>query len=169
MKWVDLSHSNELVDLSALSKAVNLQRLNLEGCTSLEELPVEIQNMKSLVFLNLRGCISLWSLPELNLSSLKTLILSDCSNLDEFQLVSKSVEFLHLDGTAIKGLPQGIENLQRLVVLNLKNCKMLECLPNCLSNLEALDKLILSGCSKLKNLPDVKNSLKHLQVLLEVV
>ena len=166
MKWVDLSHSNELVDLSALSKAVNLQRLNLEGCTSLEELPVEIQNMKSLVFLNLRGCISLWSLPELNLSSLKTLILSDCSNLDEFQLVSKSVEFLHLDGTAIKGLPQGIENLQRLVVLNLKNCKMLECLPNCLSNLEALDKLILSGCSKLKNLPDVKNSLKHLQVLL---
>lgn len=166
LKWVDLSHSNELVDLSALSKAVNLQRLNLEGCTSLEELPVEIQNMKSLVFLNLRGCISLWSLPELNLSSLKTLILSDCSNLDEFQLVSKSVEFLHLDGTAIKGLPQGIENLQRLVVLNLKNCKMLECLPNCLSNLEALDKLILSGCSKLKNLPDVKNSLKHLQVLL---
>lgn len=166
LKWVDLSHSNELIDLSALSKAVNLQRLNLEGCTSLEELPVEIQNMKSLVFLNLRGCISLWSLPELNLSSLKTLILSDCSNLDEFQLVSKSVEFLHLDGTAIKGLPQGIENLQRLVVLNLKNCKMLECLPNCLSNLEALDKLILSGCSKLKNLPDVKNSLKHLQVLL---
>ncbi|KAG7567538.1 NB-ARC [Arabidopsis thaliana x Arabidopsis arenosa] len=166
LKWVDLSHSSELLDLSALSKAENLQRLNLEGCTSLDKLPVEIQNMKSLVFLNLRGCIRLWSLPEMNLISLKTLILSDCSNLEEFQLISESVEFLHLDGTAIKGLPQAIQKLQRLVVLNLKNCKLLACLPNCLGNLKALDKLILSGCSRLKNLPDVRNSLKHLHTLL---
>lgn len=122
--------------------------------------------MKSLVFLNLRGCIRLCSLPEMNLISLKTLILSDCSNLEEFQLISESVEFLHLDGTAIKGLPQAIQKLQRLVVLNLKNCKLLACLPNCLGNLKALDKLILSGCSRLKNLPDVRNSLKHLHSLL---
>ncbi|XP_023641003.1 disease resistance-like protein CSA1 [Capsella rubella] len=166
LKWVDLSYSSELLDLSALSKAENLQRLNLEGCMSLDELPVEFENMKSLVFLNLRGCTSLWSLPEMNLISLKTLILSNCSNLEEFQLISESVEFLHLDGTAIKGLPQAIQKLQRLVVLNLKNCKRLASLPNCLSNLEVLDKLILSGCSRLKDLPDVMNSLKHLKTLL---
>ena len=148
MKWVDLSHSSELLDLSALSKAENLRRLNLEGCTSLGQLPVEIQNMKSLVFLNLRGCIRLWSLREMNLISLKTLILSDCSNLEEFQLISESIEFLHLDGTGIKGLPHTIQKLQRLVMLNLKNCKMLSCLPNCLGNLKALDKLILSGWLK---------------------
>ncbi|ESQ46425.1 hypothetical protein EUTSA_v10000021mg [Eutrema salsugineum] len=165
LKWVDLSHSSELLDLSALSMAENLQRLNLEGCTSLDELPVEIQNMKSLVFLNLRGCIRLWSL-KMNLISLKTLILSDCSNLKDFQLISESVEFLHLDGTAIKGLPLAIQNLRRLVMLNLKNCKMLESLPDCLGDLKSLDKLILSGCSRLKNLPDVRNSLKHLQILL---
>ena len=122
--------------------------------------------MKSLVFLNLRGCIRLWSLLEMNLISLKTLILSDCSNLEEFQLISESIEFLHLDGTGIKGLPHTIQKLQRLVMLNLKNCKMLSCLPNCLGNLKALDKLILSGCSRLKNLPDVRNSLKHLHTLL---
>ncbi|XP_023643371.1 uncharacterized protein LOC17875362 isoform X2 [Capsella rubella] len=166
LKWVDLRHSSKLFELSALSKAENLRRLNLEGCTSLDELPLEIQNMKSLVFLNLRGCIRLCHLPKMNLISLKTLILSDCSNLKEFQLISESVEFLHLDGTAIEGLPPAIQNLRRLVMLNLKNCTMLECLPNCLGKLKFLDELVLSGCSRLKSLPDVRHSLKHLQILL---
>ncbi|KFK33051.1 hypothetical protein AALP_AA6G323900 [Arabis alpina] len=166
LKWVDLRHSTKLLDLTSLSKAENLQRLNLEGCTCLDELPVEIQNMKSLVFLNLRGCIRLSYLPKMNLISLKTLILSDCSNLKEFQLISESVEFLHLDGTSIRGLPPAIQNLQRLVMLNLKNCEMLECLPNCLGKLKFLDELILSGCSRLENLSVVRHSLKHLGILL---
>ncbi|KAF3591671.1 hypothetical protein DY000_02024540, partial [Brassica cretica] len=166
LKWVDLRHSSKLRNLSALSKAENLQRLNLEGCTVLGELPAEIQNMKSLVFLNLRGCIRLWSLPKINLISLKTLILSDCSNLKNFQLISESIEFLHLDGTAITELPLAIHSLQRLVVLNLKNCEMLEFLPNCLGEVKTLEELILSGCSRLKNLSDVRESMKHLQSLL---
>ena len=166
MKWVDLRHSTKLLDLSALSKAENLQRLILEGCTNLKELPRKIQKMKSLVFLNLRGCIRLSSLPLMNLISLKTLILSDCTNLEEFQPISESLEVLHLDGTAIKGLPPAIKNLQKLVLLNLKNCKMLEYLPNCLGELKALEELILSGCSRLKNLSDVKESMKHLLSLL---
>ncbi|CAH8333591.1 unnamed protein product [Eruca vesicaria subsp. sativa] len=166
LKWVDLRYSSKLRNLSALSKAENLQRLNLEGCTGLDELPTEIQNMKSLVFLNLRGCIRLWSLPKINLISLKTLILSGCTNLEEFQLISESVEFLHLDGTAIKGLPLAIQKLQRLVLLNLENCKRLERLPNCLGELKALEELIVSGCSSLQNLSEVKETMKHLQSLL---
>ncbi|CAH2046336.1 unnamed protein product [Thlaspi arvense] len=165
LKWVDLSHSCKLLNIAGLSNATNIQRLNLEGCAVLDELPSEIQNMNSLVFLNLRGCTGLSSLPEINLTSLKFLILSDCSNLKEFQLVSESVEFLHLDGTAISKLPPSVKNLQRLVLLNLKNCKSLECIPNCLSKLKNLEELILSGCSRLKNLPDVKHSMKHIQIL----
>ncbi|KAF2595074.1 hypothetical protein F2Q70_00042910 [Brassica cretica] len=75
LKWVDLCHSSQLLDLSALPTAENLQSLNLEGCTALKELPLEIQNMKSLVFMNLRGCTGRESLPKINLISLKTLIL----------------------------------------------------------------------------------------------
>ncbi|CAN6875090.1 unnamed protein product, partial [Brassica oleracea var. botrytis] len=71
LKWVDLSHSTKLTDLSALSKAYDLRRLNLKGCTSLDKLPEEMGNMKQLVFLNLRGCTTLSTLPErLNLISL---------------------------------------------------------------------------------------------------
>ena len=102
----------------------------------------------------------------MNLISLKTLILSGCTNLEEFQLISESVEFLHLDGTAIKGLPLAIQKLQRLVLLNLENCKRLECLPNCLGELKSLEKLIVSGCSILQNLSEVRDNMKYLQSLL---
>ncbi|CAN8290254.1 unnamed protein product [Cochlearia groenlandica] len=167
LKWVDLSHSKELTDLSALWKAESLERLNLEGCTELVSLPEDTENIKSLSFLNLRGCKSLESLPEMeNLIFLKTLILSDCSRFHDFRVKSKNLEHLHLDGTEIKKLPETINNLQRLAVLNLEDCKMLESLPSCLDELKALEELILSGCSKLKSFPEIKGNMENLQILL---
>ncbi|EOA12833.1 hypothetical protein CARUB_v10025792mg [Capsella rubella] len=167
LKWVDLSYSNKLTDLSALSKAFHLRRLNLEGCTVLDKLPEEMKNMKSLVFLNLRGCTMLSSLPErLDLVSLKTLILSGCSKFINFELISENLEFLHLDGTAIQNLPWAIQNFQKLVLLNLKDCKMLKFLPECLDKLKALEELILSGCGKLTSFPDTKEKMENLQILL---
>lgn len=167
MKWVDLSHSTELIDLSALWKAESLERLNLEGCTKLVDLPKATENMKSLAFLNLRGCTSLSSLPEMKkLTSLKTLILSGCSSFDDFRVKSKNLEQLYLDGTEIKKLPQTIKKLQRLTVLNLRDCKMLESLPDCLGKLKALEELILSGCSRLRSFPVIKEKMENLQILL---
>ncbi|CAL9241827.1 unnamed protein product [Arabidopsis halleri] len=166
LKWLDLNHSSKLRTLSGLSLARNLQSMNLEGCTKLETVHHELKNMESLLFLNLRGCTSLESLPKMKLISLKTLILSGCSNLDEFNLISENLEELYLDGTAIKGLPSDIGNLQRLVLLKLKDCKKLLSLPDSIRNLKALEKLILSGCSSLVSFPEVKQSLKHLKTLL---
>lgn len=123
--------------------------------------------MKSLVFLNLRGCVILSSLPEkLDLVSLKTLILSGCLNFNNFELISENLEFLHLDGTAVENLPWNIQNFQKLVVLNLKDCQMLKFLPECLDKLKALEELILSGCAKLRSFPDIKENMENLQILL---
>ncbi|CAH8363713.1 unnamed protein product [Eruca vesicaria subsp. sativa] len=170
LKWVDLSYSTMLSDLTALSKAINLQRLNLEGCTNLSKLPREMKNMKSLVFINLKGCIMLSSLPaKLSLTSLKTLILSGCSKFVKFELNSENLEFLHLDGTAIESLPTSIQYFKKLVILNLKGCKKLESLPPyCLDKLKALEELILSGCGceKLTRFPDIKENMENLQILL---
>jgi hypothetical protein len=55
LKWVNLNHSKKLNTLAGLGKAQNLQELNLEGCTALKEMHVDMENMKFLVFLNLRG------------------------------------------------------------------------------------------------------------------
>ncbi|RIA05763.1 hypothetical protein BRARA_K01471 [Brassica rapa] len=166
LKWVDLNNSRKLQTLSGFSKAPNLLRLNLEGCTSLERLSEEMETMESLVFLNLRGCTSLSHLPQMNLSSLKTLILSGCAKLYRFQLISENLESLYLDGTAIEDLPSDIVKLQRLVLLNLKECKRLRSLPECIGKLKALEELILSGCSNLETFPNVEDSMENFRVLL---
>ena len=155
-----------LQKLSGFSKAPNLLRLNLEGCTSLDCLSEEMKTMQRLVFLNLRGCTSLRCLPEMNLSSLTTLIMSGCLNLREFRLISENIESLYLDGTAIKDLPTDLVKLQRLILLNLKECRRLEIIPECIGKLKALQELILSGCLNLKSFPNLEDTMENFRVLL---
>ncbi|CAN8276389.1 unnamed protein product [Cochlearia groenlandica] len=166
LKWVDLSHSSKLRNLSGLLNAESLQTLNLEGCTGLQELPKEMKRMKSLAFLNMRGCTSLRSLPRMNLISLKTLILTNCSSLHEFRVISYNLETLHLDGTPIAQLPTSIVKLQRLIVLNLKDCKDLVEVPESLGKLETLQELVLSRCSKLNTFPIRIENMKRLHIVL---
>lgn len=166
LKWANLSYSSKLTNLLGLSNAKNLERLNLEGCTSLLKLPQEMENMKSLVFLNMRRCTSLTCLQSIKVSSLKILILSDCSKLEEFEVISENLEELYLDGTAIKGLPPAAGDLTRLVVLNMEGCTELESLPKRLGKQKALQELVLSGCSKLESVPTDVKDMKHLRLLL---
>lgn len=135
---MDLCYSSKLSTLSGLSEAMNLQRLNL---TSLE------------------------SLGDVKLISLKALILSNCSNFKEFPLVSKIIEFLYLDGTAIRQVPDKIVTLQRLVVLNMKDCRKLKIITTRVGELKALQKLVLSGCLKLKDVPEINKSSLNILVL----
>ncbi|CAN7081294.1 unnamed protein product [Brassica oleracea var. botrytis] len=167
LRWVDLSQSKSLLSLSGLSKAKNLERLDLEGCTSLAVLSSSIKQMNKLIYLNLRDCTSLESLPEgINLKSLKTLILSGCSNLQEFHVISENIESLYLEGSAIEQVVEHIQSLGSLILLNLKNCKRLRYLPNDLYKLKSLQELILSGCSALESLPPIKEKMDCLEILL---
>lgn len=125
-----------------------------------------MENLTSLVFLNLRGCSSLVSLAEMNMESLKTLILSDCSNLEEFQVISEQLEALYLDGTSLKSLPPSIIKLEKLVLLNLKDCTKLATVPDCLGNMKALQEVILSGCKKLETFPDLQENMRRLRIFL---
>lgn len=166
LKWVDLNHSSKLDNLSGLSKAQNLERLNLEGCTALKTLPLDMQKMESLVFLNLKGCTALESLPAINLKSLKTLILSNCSSLKKFVVISKTLYALYLDGSAIKILPEDMVKLTGLVKLSMKDCKKLVKLPEGFDKMKDLQELVCSGCSKLSSLPDEMKNMKCLQILM---
>lgn len=122
--------------------------------------------MKSLIFLNMRRCKRLRFLPVMKLSSLKILILSDCSKLQEFEVISENLEALYLDGTAVKELPPAMGGLARLSMLNLRGCEMLESLPECLGKQKALEELILSGCKKLERVPKDVENMKFLRILL---
>ncbi|KAL0659410.1 hypothetical protein Bca4012_079995 [Brassica carinata] len=166
LRWVDLSYSKELMNLTGLLEARKLERLNLENCTSLTKCSA-IRQMDSLVSLNLRDCINLKSLPKrINLKSLKVVILSGCSKLKKFPTISENIESLYLDGTAVKRVPESIESLQKLTVLNLKKCSRLMHLPTTLCKLKSLKELLLSGCSKLESFPDINEDMESLEILL---
>ncbi|VVB12430.1 unnamed protein product [Arabis nemorensis] len=167
LRWVDLSQSKGLLNLTGLSNAINLERLDLEGCTSLAVLGSSIKQMNKLIYLNLRDCTSLESLPKgINLKSLKTLILSGCSKLHEFHIISENIESLYLEGSAIVQVVEYIESLRNLILLNLKDCRRLRYLPIDLYKLKSLQELILSGCSALESLPPIKEEMKCLEILL---
>lgn len=100
------------------------------------------------------------------MESLKTLILSDCSNLEEFQIISEQLEALYLDGTSIKTLPLSMIKLQKLVLLNLKDCTKLATVPGCLGNMKALQEVILSGCKKMETFPDLQENMRRLRIFL---
>ncbi|KAL0730111.1 hypothetical protein Bca4012_026204 [Brassica carinata] len=129
LKWVNLNHSRKLITLKGLGKAQNLQELNLEGCTALRMLHVDMENMKCLDFLNLRGCTSLESLPRIKFISLKTLILSE--------------------NERISRLPELINQFYRLQWLDLKYCKNLTHVPQLPPNLQCLDA---RGCRSLRTI-----------------
>ncbi|XP_061996245.1 disease resistance protein RUN1-like isoform X1 [Rosa rugosa] len=159
LKYIDLSLSLYLKETPDLTEATNLEKVNLEGCTSLLEVHPSISDLKNLAFLSLKGCKELKILPSsFCMKSLKTLELSGCSNLDKFPEISEvmaELPRLSLDKTAIKELPSSIKNLRGLVTLSLKDCRELESLPSSICELKSLRYVTLSGCSKFKVFPKI--------------
>ncbi|XP_044475721.1 disease resistance-like protein DSC1 [Mangifera indica] len=166
LKHVNLSYSKHL-KIQDLSLAPNLESLILEGCTSLCEVVSSIYGLNyKLRILNLRHCKSLDSLPtDIHLQSLEKVIFSGCSNLKKFPQIFWNMKELCLDETAIEELSSSIENLSRLVLLDMKYCSKLERLPIDICELKSLEYLNLSGCSKLHGLPNNLGNLRALRVL----
>ncbi|XP_044511827.1 disease resistance-like protein DSC1 isoform X2 [Mangifera indica] len=166
LKRIDLSFSKRLRSQD-LSLTPNVKILVLEGCTSLREISSSIHGCKyELHMLNLRHCRSLESLPtDIHVASFEKVIFSGCLKLKQFPQASWDMKEIYLDETAIEDLPSSIENLSRLVILNLKDCLMLQGLPSNIYQLKSLQYLNLSWCLKLDGLPDKLGNLEALRVL----
>jgi len=109
LKILNLSNSHNLIKTANLHSS-SLEKLILQGCSSLVEVHQSIGNLTSLIFLNLEGCCSLKILPENigNVKSLKTLNISECSQLEKLPEGMGDMEFL------TEVLADGIENEQFL-------------------------------------------------------
>lgn len=55
LKRINLSHSEQLVEVDELSKATSLKEIVLQGCTSLERTP-RVDQLKKLQLLNISSC-----------------------------------------------------------------------------------------------------------------
>ncbi|KAF8115078.1 hypothetical protein N665_0030s0119 [Sinapis alba] len=139
LKRIILSHSRQLTDFSWLSKATNLEHIDLEGCTSLVEVnSSSILHHRKLTFLSLKDCSHLGIMPSTaHLESLEVLNLSGCSELEHLEDFSPNLTEIYLAGTAIKEIPSSIVALTRLVTLDLEDCNKLQHLPPEI-NLEAV-------------------------------
>nr|XP_034909758.1 disease resistance protein RUN1-like [Populus alba] len=126
LKIFDLSHSLNLIKTPNLHSS-SLEKLILEGCSSLVEVHQSIGHSMSLVFLNLKGCRSLKTLPESigNVKSLKTLNISGCSQLEKLPKGMGDMESLTkllVDGIKTEQFLSSIGQLKYVKWLSLRGC-----------------------------------------------
>ncbi|KAG2306455.1 hypothetical protein Bca4012_084527 [Brassica carinata] len=177
LKWVNLSCSENLKDVSSLSTATSLEELDLTGCSSLVELPSSIGNAIHLKRLDLGGCSSWVELPSFigNATNLQFLSLNRCSSLDlDFSDCSSLVGVPFSIGNAsnlkrlyfircssLVELPASIGDLHELESLILRECSKLEVLSVNI-NLKSLTKLDLTDCSLMKSFPEISTNIEYM-------
>ncbi|KAJ0245490.1 Toll/interleukin-1 receptor homology (TIR) domain-containing protein [Hirschfeldia incana] len=149
-----LSGCESLVEIPDLSMAIALRYLELINCKSLVVLHSSIRNLFYLKRLNMEGCTMLEVLPvDINLVTLKELYLGGCSKLKNFPQISTSIVLLYLDDTAIEEIPSWIKNMSRLKKLTMCRCKNLKNISAEIFKLEC-DKADFSDCGGITKIRD---------------
>lgn len=158
-----------LKEVSDLSTATKLWKLDLSGCSNLVELPSSIENATNLNELFLSRCSSLVELSSSfgNATKLKKLNLSGCSSLVELPFsIGNATNLTELDlrdCTSLVELPSSIGNLHKLSSFILKGCSKIEEVPVNI-NMKSLRTLDLAGCSQLKTFPEIYANIKRLMI-----
>ncbi|KAL6317044.1 hypothetical protein AAG906_026832 [Vitis piasezkii] len=173
LKVINLSHSQQLIQIPDFSDTPNLESLILEGCTNLENLPSSIWDLDSLVNLDLSHCSNLQKLPE-SLGSLECLEKLCASNADlissqfHYSLAGLcSLKILDAHGTCLtKGaISSDIGSLYSLeeldLILDLSGNHFLR-VTDAISQLFKLRVLGLRHCKNLVEIPELPLSLRVL-------
>ncbi|XP_023641940.1 disease resistance protein RML1B [Capsella rubella] len=158
LKKMDLHGSVDLKELPDLSKATNLETLELSICKSLVELPPSFSNLHKLKNLGMSYCINLEVIPTKNI---KIFDISETSVKDVPTSVTlwSQLEFFNVHGNEqLKTLPQLPLNITFLCLSN----TAFESISCCLKGLRKLAELRLYGCRKLTLLPELPRSLRYL-------
>ncbi|KAG7633303.1 NB-ARC, partial [Arabidopsis suecica] len=183
LKKLDMNGCSSLVKLpSSIGDMTNLEVFDLSNCSNLVELPSSIGNLQKLVVLTMWGCSKLEALPtNINLKSLDTLDLTDCSQLKSFPEISTNISELRLKGTAIKEVPLSITSWSPLdvyemsyfeclkefphaldIITELWLSKDIQEVPPCVKRMSRLHALRLNNCNNLVSLPQLSDSLTYM-------
>ncbi|KAK6775013.1 hypothetical protein RDI58_026014 [Solanum bulbocastanum] len=132
--WIDLTASKSLKRTPDFKGMPNLEYLNLEGCTSLEEVHPSLKYCRKLIELNLWECESLERFPYVNVESLESLDLDVCYSLEKFTeilgIMKPDLE-IKMSCSGIRELPLYIIDLQpHLTELDLSGMENLVSLPS---------------------------------------
>ncbi|KAL3739669.1 hypothetical protein ACJRO7_021000 [Eucalyptus globulus] len=157
LKYINFSNCKSLVHMPDLSCTPNLEELDLHSCKSLVEAHESVAYHDKLQVLNLMECYELSIFPNvLKSKNLRALHLEYCTKFERFPEIPhklKGLKKLHLESTAIKGLPTSLENLVSLEGMYLRNCRNLISFPSSIYKLQNLDSLELEDCTNLIGFP----------------
>ncbi|KAJ4825166.1 hypothetical protein Tsubulata_035393 [Turnera subulata] len=171
LKELNLSCCERLIELPLLSRAINLETLNLRGCSRLQVVP-QITS-KWLTDLDMQQCTSLLVNLSDDIYSLKCLVISDlsgCSSLTRLPDISGRMKYLYLSGSGIEELPSSIgcssisefpeipENIKALYL----NGTAVERIPSSIGHCSCLYDLDLENCKRFHDLPASISGLKSL-------
>ncbi|CAA0384446.1 unnamed protein product [Arabidopsis thaliana] len=184
LKKLDMNGCSSLVRLpSSIGDMTSLEEFDLSNCSNLVELPSSIGNLQNLCELIMRRCSKLEALPiNINLKSLDTLNLTDCSQLKSFPEISTHISELRLKGTAIKEVPLSIMSWSPLADFQISYFESLKEFPHALDiitnlllvsediqevppwvkRMSRLRDLSLNNCNNLVSLPQLPDSLAYL-------
>ncbi|XP_024027298.1 disease resistance-like protein DSC1 [Morus notabilis] len=168
LREIDLRHSIHLTQIPDLSSVPNLERINLEYCTNLLQVPLNTQqNVNKLIDVDLSHCYQLQNVPDsiFAAASMTTLTLIGCTCLNTLPMtITRSLVSLNLSSTGITSLPSSIVSLNNLSKLSLRNCTRLASLPSCMNKLDSLEELELGGCSILDMFPELPLNIMRLDI-----
>ncbi|KAK4708170.1 hypothetical protein R3W88_029095 [Solanum pinnatisectum] len=158
---LDLYYTKRLIRTPEFTGMQNLEYLDLQGCTSLEEVHPSLGCCRKLVQLNLRDCGHLKRFPCVNVESIECLQPDGCYSLEKFPEILGTMK-LELD---IKMSSPIIQQQVRRTELDLGGMRKLLSIPRSIGMLKGLVKLNVSYCSKLERLPDEIGDLENLEEL----
>ncbi|XP_054803314.1 disease resistance-like protein DSC1 isoform X1 [Prosopis cineraria] len=134
LRYLNLEHNENLMEVPDMSRALNLEELHVAHCKNLTTIGSSVGHLAKLKVLGAQWCTKLKSFIEdgIKLTSLEILNLTGCSDFQIFpEILEKmnSIKTLALSGTAIEKLPESIEKLVGLECLYLHNCSSLRQIP----------------------------------------
>ncbi|MED6106637.1 hypothetical protein PIB30_006262 [Stylosanthes scabra] len=167
MKVLKVPYSTQLKEIPDLSKATDLEVMDLRYCLNLTGVHPSVFSLSKLETLDLSWCSSLTSFKRLKKFSVtsKNMIELDLRHTSIQELppsigYQSKLEKLHLANSDIKGLPTSIKHLTSLKYLDISGCKSLEALPKLPLSLETLDA---EDCTSLKTtlFPTINEQMKE--------
>ncbi|CAL2236104.1 unnamed protein product [Prunus armeniaca] len=191
---IHVEYDNHIRKSPDFSKFPNLEKLILKGCDNLFKVHSSIGDLGRLSLVNLEGCTGLEDLP-LNFyksKSIETLILNGCWRFEKLadglgDMVSLTI--LKADNTAIRQIPSSVVKLKNLRIFSLSGCWRLteDAIPKGLCSLISLEHLLLggddicglpsltglpklkvlclNGCRNLRAIPDLPKNLHILEAI----
>lgn len=164
----ELSNCSSLISLQGIENFQSLEKLSIEDCSSLRSI-AELSKLKSLTDLEVIKCQSIkdWS-PLSDSTNLTSLKVNNSSTLVSADFLDGLTQIRRLDlsQTGIRNC-QGMENLNQMSILTLRNCEQLVLLTGLPPASEKLNWIDLANCIALESLDGLEPVLELRDLQLE--